>query len=149
MAASCPTTRTAVLPCLCSSRDTTCDSSSKRWRTCIFRGGVVGRLAEDAAHAPISPCAGDSVFRVVHRDIKPGNLLVSQHTLKVTDFGVSHVFESSGEDLLRSTVGTAAFQAPEMCTGGTFSGRKADLWCGGMGVALPRVTAPLHCRFDL
>ena len=66
----------------------------------------------------------------MHRDIKPGNLLVSRgdSTLKVTDFGVSHVFETCETDMLRSTVGTAAFQAPEMCTGSLFSGRKADLW---------------------
>jgi serine/threonine protein kinase len=62
-----------------------------------------------------------------------GNLLLSKnHTLKLADFGVSHLFEAAGSDVLRSTAGTAAFQAPEMLSGGTFSGMKADMWACGM-----------------
>ncbi len=62
-----------------------------------------------------------------------GNLLLTKnHVLKIADFGVSHVFEASGSDGLRSTVGTAAFQSPEMLSGGSFSGMKADMWACGM-----------------
>lgn len=70
--------------------------------------------------------------RVVHRDIKPGNLLANRKTreLKVADFGVSHVHEEGG-DGLRSTAGTAAFTSPEMTEGGVFSGKKADVWAVG------------------
>lgn len=89
---------------------------------------------------------------VCHRDIKPANLLVAHQdvhnpggggtasakpavvavVVKITDFGVSQVFQGTQQDVFRSTSGTAAFLAPEMLTGGSFSGKKADLWACGM-----------------
>ncbi|WPG98269.1 serine/threonine-protein kinase ssp1 [Acrodontium crateriforme] len=72
---------------------------------------------------------------IVHRDIKPPNLLAtSEHRVKISDFGVSYlgrpIYEGeSGEDVsehealdlgdeareLAKTVGTPAFYAPELC----------------------------------
>src|SRR5262249_22712381 len=56
---------------------------------------------------------------VVHRDIKPGNLLVSRDgQVKVTDFGVAR---GAGAERLTRTgvlVGTAAYLAPERAAGG-------------------------------
>ena len=71
---------------------------------------------------------------VVHRDIKPGNLLLDLATdvVKITDFGVSQAFEPEKSDSLRSTAGTAAFLAPEMLTGAEFSGRQQDVWACGV-----------------
>jgi [calcium/calmodulin-dependent protein kinase] kinase len=69
---------------------------------------------------------------VVHRDIKPGNLLLDRETdiVKIADFGVSQAF--SDNDSFRSTAGTAAFLAPEMLTGQQFSGRQQDVWACGV-----------------
>lgn len=57
---------------------------------------------------------------IVHRDIKPANLLwTKNHSVKISDFGVSHT--SSGLDGpttafdLAKTAGTPAFFAPELC----------------------------------
>jgi eukaryotic-like serine/threonine-protein kinase len=52
---------------------------------------------------------------VVHRDIKPGNLMVTGDGVKVVDFGISAVIgEADGGQLL----GTPAYMAPERITGG-------------------------------
>jgi [calcium/calmodulin-dependent protein kinase] kinase len=55
---------------------------------------------------------------IIHRDIKPDNILLSvdRRTVKLGDFGVSHLF-SGDDDSIRITGGTPCFHAPEMCRG--------------------------------
>lgn len=49
---------------------------------------------------------------MIHRDIKPDNLLISKdNILKIADFGVSHIIES---ETITSQQGTLAFLAPEV-----------------------------------
>lgn len=55
---------------------------------------------------------------VIHRDIKPDNLLVSkENRVKIGDFGISLVLESSDDRLERLNIGTPAFLAPESLSG--------------------------------
>ena len=68
---------------------------------------------------------------IVHRDIKPGNILVTDaDVVKLADFGVSQFFED-GDDAVKNTVGTAAFMAPEMLTKGAFRAKQIDVWALG------------------
>jgi [calcium/calmodulin-dependent protein kinase] kinase len=74
---------------------------------------------------------------IIHRDIKPDNLLVSEDdVLKVVDFGVSEMFAKSDEMMIAKSAGSPAFQAPELCIArhGDVSGTAADIW--SMGVTL-------------
>ncbi|KAB5570527.1 CAMKK/META protein kinase [Coniochaeta sp. 2T2.1] len=74
---------------------------------------------------------------VVHRDIKPDNLLLTEDdVLKIVDFGVSEMFEKPHNMRTNKSAGSPAFLPPELCVGkhGEVSGTAADIW--SMGVSL-------------
>lgn len=72
---------------------------------------------------------------VVHKDIKPGNLLLTTAgVVKITDFGVAEELDHFCKDDICSTCqGSPAFQPPEIASGkDSWSGFKADIWAAGV-----------------
>jgi predicted Ser/Thr protein kinase len=69
---------------------------------------------------------------VVHRDIKPGNIiLLADGQVKVSDFGIARVEATSGMTQHGMTVGTPGYMAPEQF-GGQEVDRRADLYATGV-----------------
>ena len=55
---------------------------------------------------------------VIHRDVKPGNLLVAESgRVKLADFGIAKATEQSSVTQVGSVLGTAAYLAPEQARG--------------------------------
>ncbi|KAK2159643.1 hypothetical protein LSH36_149g04063 [Paralvinella palmiformis] len=72
---------------------------------------------------------------IVHKDIKPGNLLLTTDAvLKISDFGVAEALDPfANDDTCRTSQGSPAFQPPEIANGDdTFSGFKVDIWSSGV-----------------
>jgi len=79
--------------------------------------------------------------RIIHRDLKPENLLLSSKDLdadlKITDFGLSQIFDPDTEIKMTRAVGTPGYIAPEvldLLENGEPYGKEVDLW--GVGVIL-------------
>jgi eukaryotic-like serine/threonine-protein kinase len=72
---------------------------------------------------------------VVHRDIKPDNVLVSRHHAMVTDFGVAKALsEATGATSLTSVgvaLGTPAYMAPEQASADPHIAHRADIYAVG------------------
>jgi eukaryotic-like serine/threonine-protein kinase len=70
---------------------------------------------------------------VVHRDVKPGNLLRSREggQVKLADFGIAKAAEQSDITKVGSVVGTAAYLAPEQARGEP-AGPASDMYALGV-----------------
>lgn len=68
---------------------------------------------------------------VIHRDLKPGNILIDTITgIKLTDFGLAYLLENTSLTAQGTLVGTPAYMAPEQITGEPLS-EKTDLFSFG------------------
>jgi serine/threonine-protein kinase len=82
---------------------------------------------ETTVEVAVQACAGlDYAHRhgIIHRDVKPGNLMViggpaggGEMTVKLADFGIARASEQTRITQVGSVVGTAAYLAPEQARG--------------------------------
>jgi len=107
-------------------------------RYLIKNGQVSVERAVDAAIQICHALEAAHAAGVVHRDIKPGNILIEEADglVKVADFGIAHMVEQddAGERRRRSRLGTAKYMAPEQRGTGEGIDARADLY--GLGVTL-------------
>lgn len=70
---------------------------------------------------------------IVHRDVKPANILVGPDRVVLTDFGIARAIAPSETTTFGGLVGSPSYMAPERARGGQ-SGPAEDLW--GLGASL-------------
>src|SRR3954452_12173474 len=90
---------------------------------------------EETVDIVVQACQGlDYAHRhgVVHRDVKPGNLLrAPDGSIKLADFGIAKATEQSSITQVGSVLGTAAYLAPEQSRGDEATPR-SDLYSLGV-----------------
>ena len=100
---------------------------------------AIARLGIQAAEA----LAAAHEYGIVHRDVKPSNLLVDDHgKLWVTDFGLARCRESAGLTQSGDVLGTMRYMSPEQALGrGELVDHRTDIY--SLGVSLYEL-ATLH-----
>ncbi|XP_046988459.1 cyclin-dependent kinase 6-like [Schistocerca americana] len=81
--------------------------------------------------------------RVIHRDLKPQNILISSSgTVKLADFGLAKTYDF--EMLLTSVVVTIWYRAPEVLLNSTYA-TPVDIWSCGCIMAELFLLRPIFC----
>jgi len=108
------------------------DGGTSLGRVIADRGGRLDwRSASSIALQIAEGLAAAAEFSVVHRDIKPDNVLINRRGIaKLTDFGLAKASDSSAMTASGAVLGTPLYMPPEACRGNEVDAR-GDLYSLG------------------
>ncbi len=111
-------------------------------------GSMPPRMAVDVTIAVLEGLEAAHDKGIVHRDIKPHNIMVADDgTVKVTDFGIAQVSsENLGSTKTGAMIGTWAYMAPEQRADAKHVDHRADVFA--VGCTLYKMVTN-HEPFDL
>lgn len=108
---------------------------------------VPGKTLKDYIidHSPVSPERAVEIMKqlasalahahhnqIVHRDIKPQNILMdAEGNVKITDFGIAMALSATSYTQTNSVLGTVHYLSPEQARGGT-ANKKSDIYSLGI-----------------
>jgi len=83
----------------------------------LRKGPLAPELAARYGAQIASALAEAHARGIVHCDLKPANIMLTRHGVKVLDFGLAKMLSESGESEPRAAMGTPAYMAPEQAEG--------------------------------
>jgi eukaryotic-like serine/threonine-protein kinase len=114
-----------------------CDGETLKKR--IERGPLAATDAVRVASQVARGLARAHQAGIIHRDVKPGNIMVTtEGEAKLLDFGIAKITSVGDLTQTRTTLGTIAYMAPEHVRGGD-ADERSDVWA--LGVVLYEMLA--------
>jgi serine/threonine-protein kinase len=101
----------------------------------IRNGPILFREAVDIAIQMAKGLEAAHRLNIVHRDVKPSNVLITQDGLaKIVDFGLARVVTSASMTQTGGASGTVGYMSPEQSLGKPID-RRTDIWALGVVLA--------------
>jgi serine/threonine protein kinase len=96
-----------------------------------LHGPMPARLAVGILIQVADGLAAAHALDVVHRDVKPHNVLITDGSCKITDFGIAHGAVDSERTRTGATMGTIGYMAPEQRNDARTVDARADIYSLG------------------